>query len=72
LPDSADGLRLFVPPELDEAGVETWRLRVQAAIEKVTRQAERSIGLPEEKFHPGPEPQEHRRLGRATPGQASG
>jgi len=66
------GEPIFVPPTLDEAGVETWRLRVQEAIEKVTREAERSVGLPEEKFHPGPDPQEHGRLGRATPDQASG
>lgn len=52
------GQPIIVPPQLDDGAVEHWRLRVQEGIEEVTREAERSIGLPEDRLHPGPDPDE--------------
>jgi len=42
------GEPVFVPSELSEEGVETWRRRVEEALKETTSQAEASLGVPPE------------------------
>jgi hypothetical protein len=39
------GAPIAVPPDLDEAGIEAWRLRAETAMQELTRRTAEELGI---------------------------